>query len=106
MLLTSLMPFGPERGLTTLAVVAGMLVLLLLLRPVLMAARGLFFGRQSAADSPEADAPAHLGGKGRGAALPPAQSTPVSGFTPSRADTAEPAAPPSVAEETTRKLNA
>lgn len=51
MLLTSLMPFGPERGLTTLAVMAGMLVLLLLLRPVLMAARGLFFGRQSGARS-------------------------------------------------------
>jgi hypothetical protein len=104
-LLTSLMPPGPERGLTTLAVLAGMLVLVLVLRPVLLAARGLFFGRPAAADASEAGAPTRLGVKGQGAGLPPAQSTPVNGFTPARADTAELATPPSVIEETTRKLN-
>lgn len=42
-LLTSGMHPGPERGLTTLAFTAGMLLLLLLLRPVLRTAHGLLF---------------------------------------------------------------
>lgn len=104
-LLTSLMPPGHERGLTTLAVMAGMLVLVLLLRPILSAARGLFFGKQGGAASAEMVKPAHLDEKAQGAALPPAQSIPVNGFMPIRADTAELATPPSVTDETTRKLN-
>jgi hypothetical protein len=105
MLLTSLMPPGPERGLTTLAVMAGMLILVLLLRPALLTARGLFFGKQGGADANASAASARLTEQGQGAALPPAQSTPANDFMPARAGTAELAAPSSVTEETTRKLN-
>jgi hypothetical protein len=103
--LTSLVPLGPERGVTTLLFMVGMLILVLLLRPILRAARGLFFGGQVAADSAAEPTTACLEGREQAAALPPAQSIPVGGFVPARAGTAEPAAPPSVAEETTRKLN-
>jgi hypothetical protein len=41
----------------------------------------------------------------RADALPPAHGIPVSGFSSARADTAELVAPPSVAEDTTRRLN-
>ena len=103
--LTSLVPLGPERGVTTLLFMAGMLLLVLLLRPILRAARGLFFGGRVAADSSAEPTTARLEGSEQAAALPPAQSIPAGGFAPTRAGTAEPAAPPSVAEETTRKLN-
>ncbi|HWS87625.1 MAG TPA: hypothetical protein VN282_11715 [Pyrinomonadaceae bacterium] len=102
--LSSLMPLGPERGVTTLLFMAGMLLLVLLLRPILRAARGLFFGGRVAADSADDPATARLEGREQAAALPPAQSMPAGGFVPARADTAELAAPPSVTEETTRKL--
>ena len=103
--LTSLVPLGPERGVTTLLFMAGMLILVLLLRPILRAARGLFFGGRVAADSAAEPTTARLEGSEQAAALPPAQSIPAGGFSPARAGTAEPVAPPSVAEETTRKLN-
>lgn len=103
--LTSLVPLGPERGATTLLFMAGMLLLVLLLRPILRAARGLFFGGRVAADSAAEPTTARLEGREQAAVLPPAQSLPASGFMPARANTAEPAAPPSVAEETTRKLS-
>jgi hypothetical protein len=92
-------------GVTTLAVMAGMLLLVLLLRPILLAARGLFFGKHRFADSADTAAPARLDGNAQGAALPSAQSTPANCFIPARADTAELAATPSVTEERTRKLN-
>jgi hypothetical protein len=103
--LTSLVPPGPERGVTTLLFMAGMLILVLLLRPILRAARGLFFGGRVAADSADKPTTARREGREQAAALPPAQSIPAGGFAPARAGTAEPAAPPSVAEETTRKLS-
>jgi len=104
MLLTSGMHRGPERGLTALAVMAGMLLLILLLRTVLRAAHGLLFKGDKSADSPAAEATARLDSQERGHGLPPAQSIPVNDFRPSGQDTAELAAPPSVIDETTRKL--
>ena len=104
-LLTSLVPPGPERGVTTLLFMAGMLVLVLLLRPILRAARGLFFGSRGVADSAAESTTARLEGMDQGAALPPPQGTAVNGFVPARGDTSEPAVPPSITEETTRKLN-
>ena len=103
LLLTSLMPAGPERALTTFAVMAGMLLLVLLLRPILRAARALFFRRDERADSATANATGELD-PAQTAALPPAQSIPVNGFAPTRADTADLATPPSVTEGTTRNL--
>ena len=103
-LLTSGMHPGPERGLTALAFTTGMLILILLLRPVLRIAHGLLFKEDKSAGSPAAEAPPRLDSRERGGALPPAQSVPVNDFRPSGHDTAELAAPPSVAEETTRKL--
>ncbi len=76
----------------------------LLLRPLLRAAHGLLFKGDKSAGSPAAEATARLDSRERGGALPPAQSVPVNDFRPSVHDTAELAAPPSVAEETTRKL--
>jgi hypothetical protein len=103
LVLTSLMPGGPEKGLTTFALMAGMLLLVLLLRPILRAARALLSRRDVRADAAPTDTteldPAHA------AALPPAHSIPVSSFTHPRTDTAELAAPPSVTEDTTRKLS-
>jgi hypothetical protein len=104
-LLTSLIPLGPERGVTTLLFMAGMLALVLLLHPILRAARGLFFGSRGAADSTAGPTTARLEGQDQGAALLPAQGAPVNDFVSARADTAEPVVPPSVTEETTRKLN-
>jgi hypothetical protein len=104
-LLTSLMHPGPERGVMTLVFMAGMLLLILLLRPILRAARGLFFGGRGAADAAAESTTSRLEGNDQGAALPPATGTPVNGFAPARADTAELAARPSVTEETTQKLN-
>jgi len=103
--LISLMPIGPERGLTTLLLMGGMLLLILLLCPILRAARGLFFGGRRVADSAAEPTTVRLEGREHGDALPSAQSTPVGDFVPARAGTAEPAAPPSVTDETTRKLN-
>ena len=90
---------------TTLLLMAGMLILVLLLRPILRAARGLFFGGRVAPAPAAEPQTSRLEGREPGAALPPAQSTPVNGFVPARADTAELSTPPSVTEETTRKLN-
>lgn len=104
-LLTSLMPAGPERGATTLLLMAGMLLLILLLRPILHGARALFYGGRGGADSTAGPTTARLGGSDQGAALPPAQGTPVNGVAAARPNSAEPAAPPSVTEETTRKLD-
>jgi hypothetical protein len=104
-LLTSIMPPGTGKGLTTLLIMAGMALLLLLLRPVLRVAHALFFkgGRR---DGPASgDATARLDPAKGGSALPPARAVPVNDFAHARADTADLAAPPSVAEETTRKLN-
>ncbi len=103
--LISLIPLGPERGLTTLLLMGGMLLLVLLLRPILRAARGLFFGGRRVVDSAAEPTTVRLEGREHGAALPPAQSIPVGDFVPARSATAEPAAPPSVTDETTRKLN-
>ena len=103
-LLTSGMHPGPERGLTALAFVAGMLLLTLLLRPLLRAAHGLLFKGDKSAGSPAAEATARLDSREHGRALPHAQSIPVNDFRPSGHDTAELAAPLSVIEETTRKL--
>ena len=105
MALTSGMPSGNERGLTILLFMAGMLLLLFLLRPILRFARGLFFKDSGRADSPAANTTAHLDSAGRDPALPPAHSIPVENFAPRPADAADMVAPPSVAEGTTRKLN-
>ena len=104
-LLTSLMHPGPERGVTTLLFMAGMLTLVLLLRPILRAARGLFFEGGAGADSTSVSTTAQLDSRAPGAALPPAHSIPVGSFVLVRGDAAEPAAPPSVTEETTRTLD-
>lgn len=53
---------------------------------------------------PPGTSPAQLNAKARVSALPPAQSIPVSDFTPRRANTAELVQPPSVTENTTRLL--
>jgi hypothetical protein len=104
-LLTSIMPPGAEKGLTTLAIMAGMLVVVLLLRPVLRAAHALFFKGDPRADSrPDADATARLDPATAAGALPHARAVPADDFAHARTDTAELVAPPSVAEETTRKL--
>ena len=103
-LITSIMPPGPEKGLTTLAIMAGMLLLLLLLRPVLRAAHALLFKGEGHADSAAGDVTARLD-PAKGGALPPARAVPVNDFAHAHADTADLVAPPSVAEETTRKLN-
>ena len=103
-LITSIMPPSTEKGLTTLAIMAGMLLLLLLLRPVLRAAHALLFKDERRADSASTDTTARLD-PARVGSLPPARAIPVEDFAPARADTAAPAAPPSVAEGTTRKLN-
>lgn len=50
-------------------------------------------------------APAQLDARARVSALPPAQSIPVSNFTPRRMNTAELRHPPSVTENTTRLLD-
>jgi hypothetical protein len=104
LVLTSLMPPGSEKGLTTFALMAGMLLLVLLLRPILRAAHALFFKRDARADAAPPHDTARLD-PARAATLPPAQSIPVNGFATARADTAEAAAPPSVIEGTTRKLS-
>jgi len=104
-LLTSSMHPGPERGVTTLLFMAGMLALVLLLRPILRAASSLFFGRRGAAESEAEGAESRLGGRKQDTALPPAQGMPVNDFRSSGQDTGELAKPPSVTEETTRKLN-
>ena len=103
-LLTSGMHPGPGRGLTALAFTAGMLLLILLLRPILRTAHALLFKGDTSADSPAAEATAPLASRERGRALPPSQSIPVNDFRPSGHNTAELAAPPSAVEETTRKL--
>jgi hypothetical protein len=103
-LLTAGMHPGPERGLTALAVTAGMLLLILLLRPALRAAHGLLSQGEKSAAPPAAEATTRLDSREHGRTLPPAQSVPVNDFRPPGHDTAELAAPPSVAEETTRKL--
>jgi len=105
MLLTSLVPPGPERGLTTLLFMAGILLLILLLRPLLRFAHGLFFKSSAGEEEPARTDTSRLDTAARAAALPPAHSIPVNGFAPTRADTAAPAAPPSVTEETTRELS-
>ncbi len=103
LLLTSLMPPGPERGLTTFVIMAGMLLLVLLLRPLLRAAHALFFKRGARQDSAPANDTNELA-PAQAAALPHAQSIPVEDFVPTR-DTAAAVAPPSVTEETTRRLS-
>ena len=103
-LITSIMPPGAEKGLTTLAIMAGMLVVILLLRPVLRAAHALFFKDERRADSAAGDETARLDPATAAAALPHARAVPVNDFAHARTDTAELVAPPSVAEETTRKL--
>lgn len=104
MLATSYMHPGPERGVTTLFIMAGMLLLLLLLRPLLRAAHRLFFKAEGrAADA--SDAPtARLDPAPNVSALPHARAIPVNGFTAAGADTGEMLNPPSVTEGTTRKL--
>jgi hypothetical protein len=104
LVLTSLMPGGPEKGLTTFAVMAGMLLLVLLLRPIVHAARTLLFRRDARAESTSTKATAELD-PARAEALPPAHSIPATEFTSARARAAAPAAPPSVTEGTTRKLS-
>lgn len=104
LLLTSLMPGGPEKGLTTFVIMAGMLLLVLLLRPILRAAQALLFRRDARADSTSTNATMELD-PAQAAALPPAHGVPVGDFAPARADTADMVAPLSVAEGTTRKLN-
>ena len=104
MLASSVLLTLNARTLTTLLLMAGMLLLLLLLNPLLRFAHGLFFKRDRGADSAPAGATARLDSAGRGAALPHARAVPVEDFTRKRADTAELVAPPSVTEETTRKL--
>ena len=103
-LLTSVMQAGTTKGLATLGVMAGMLLLVLLLRPLLRAAHALFFKDERRAGPAEADATARLDSAKAGA-LPGARAIPVDDFVPRRADTSTLAAPPSVAEETTRKLH-
>jgi hypothetical protein len=101
---TSLMPNGPEKGLTTFAIMAGMLLLVLLLRPILRAAHALFFKRERSKDATLTNATVQLD-PAQAAALPPAHSIPVNGFAQPRVDTAEMVTPPSITEETTRKLS-
>jgi len=102
-LLTSLKPLSPERGLTTLAIMAGMLLLILLLRPILRGVHALFFKNVADAEESATDI-TRLDSKEPASALPPARDIPVNAYTRPRADTAELVTPPSVAEETTRKL--
>ena len=111
-LLTSIMPPGAEKGLTTLAIMAGMLVLILLLRPILRAAHALFFKGEpradstDSADSADAEPTARLdAARAAAAVLPAARSVPAGDFARARTDTGELVAPPSVAEQTTRRLN-
>ena len=104
LLLTSLMPPGPERGLTTFVIMAGMLLLVLLLRLLLRAAHALFFRRGARAYATSTNTTKELD-PAQAAALPPAQSVPVNDFVSTRTDTAEPVSPPSVTEGTTRKLS-
>jgi hypothetical protein len=103
LLLTSLMPPGNEKGLTTLAFMAGMLLLVLLLRPILRAVRGLFFKRDAQADAARTHTTAELD-PARAAALPPARSVPAGGFASARVNPAGIVTPPSVTEGTTRNL--
>lgn len=103
LLLTSLMPPSNEKGLTTLALTAGLLLLILLLRPILRAVRGLFFKGEARADAAPTNTTAELD-PAHAAALPPAHSIPASGFNSTRPDTAELVSPPSVTEGTTRNL--
>lgn len=105
-LITSIMPPGAEKGLTTLAIMAGVLLLILLLRPVLRAAHALLFQSEARTDPAAAAATARLDpAAARAAALPPARAVPAADFMRARPDTAEVVAPPSVAEETTRRLS-
>ena len=104
MLAASFVQPGNPRLLTTLLPMAGILLLLLLLRPLLRVAHGLFFKDAGRSGETGPDATVRLD-PARAAALPPAHSVPVDAFAPARADTAELVAPPSVTEETTRKLN-
>ena len=55
--------------------------------------------------TPAPDTSTELNSAARTAALPPAQSIPVSNFTPRRVNTAELVLPPSVTENTTRLLD-
>jgi hypothetical protein len=108
---------GTERAVTTLFVMALMFVVLLFLRPILKGIHGLLFkeaGKEArptaahAADSApsfDEDNTARLDARQSAAALPPARAVPVNQFTPPRANTAELAAPPSVTEDPTRKLD-
>jgi hypothetical protein len=105
MLITSFIPPGPERGVTTLAIMAAMLLLLLLLRPLLRDVHALLFKPRERAAQSTPDTTARLDTAPRPDALPPARAIPVNGFAASGADTGEVAAPPSVTEETTRKLS-
>jgi hypothetical protein len=105
MLITSFIPPGPERGVTTLAIMAAMLFILLLLRPLLRDVHALLFkpGGRAAQSAPDTTAP--LDTAPRPDALPPARAVPVNDFAPARADTGELVAPASVTEETTRRLS-
>lgn len=105
MLFTSYMHAGPERGVTTLLFMAGILTLVLLLRPILSTAHGLFFRREAHMDSVSISTTTQLDSRAPGAALPPAHSISVDAFAPSRDAAAGMPAPPSITEDTTRKLN-
>lgn len=105
MLLTSLAhPGMSRRAMYALLICANALLVLFVLRPLLRAAHGLLFKEDARADSVTTDAATRLDPAGRDHALPPARSVPASDFMHARPDTAERVAPPSVIEETTRKL--
>jgi hypothetical protein len=111
MLLTTLMR-PDSRGMTTLFIMIGMLILLLVLRPLAQAVSGLFFKKGPLTEELEAasayvtsDLEAQLDVPKREVALPPAQSIPVDNLASPRARTPEMAEPPSVTEQTTRLLD-
>lgn len=93
----------------TLAIMAGMLLLLFVIRWLVQGVYRLFFRSQEDADDSRATAelPEELGGSPGSQSRPelsPAQSIPVESFVQNPARTAEMVEPPSVAERTTNLL--
>lgn len=95
-----------RRAWTALMLNTGVLLLLFVLRPLLRGVHSIFFKDEEEAAPRDAHDPSmRINSPARAAALPHAQSIPASDFATSRAGTAEIATPPSVTEDTTRKLD-
>lgn|GEM_PF-1713316 len=99
-------PGAGRRAWVAVALSTVVFLLLLILRPVLRALHKLLFkGEEQAETQATSDLTTRVNSPAHASALPPAQSIPANGFASARTDTAELVAPPSVAEETTRKLD-